>query len=44
MDHAVTQPASLNRLVLAATTHCLTGCAIAEVLELVRARHLQCRP
>ena len=26
---------SLNRLALTATTHCLTGCAIGEVLGMV---------
>ena len=26
---------SLNRLALTATTHCLTGCAIGEVLSMV---------
>jgi hypothetical protein len=30
-------PASLNRLAASATTHCLTGCAIGEVLGLVLA-------
>jgi len=29
------QEASLNRLALAATVHCLTGCAIGEVLGMV---------
>jgi hypothetical protein len=33
-------PASLNRLAAAATTHCLTGCAIGEVLGLVIATAL----
>ena len=37
MDH--TAP-SLNRLALSATTHCLTGCAIGEVLGLVIATQL----
>jgi hypothetical protein len=38
MDHA---PApSLNRLAANATTHCLTGCAIGEVLGLVIATQL----
>ena len=32
--------ASLNRLALAATWHCLTGCAIGEVLGLVIATAL----
>ena len=30
-------PVSLNRLALAATWHCLTGCAIGEVLGMVAA-------
>jgi hypothetical protein len=37
MDHA-TQSAdgpSLNRLAFSATTHCLTGCSIGEVLGMV---------
>lgn len=29
------EPASLNRLAASATTHCMTGCAIGEVLGLV---------
>jgi hypothetical protein len=29
------EPASLNRLALSATIHCLTGCAIGEVLGMV---------
>jgi uncharacterized protein DUF4396 len=33
-------PASLNRLAAQATTHCLTGCAIGEVLGLVIATQL----
>ena len=37
MDHAAP---SLNRLALSATTHCLTGCAIGEVLGLVMATQL----
>jgi hypothetical protein len=37
MDHAAP---SLNRLALSATTHCLTGCAIGEVLGLVIATQL----
>jgi uncharacterized protein DUF4396 len=37
MKHAHT---SLNRLALAATWHCLTGCAIGEVLGLVIAAAL----
>ena len=31
----VTSSVDLNRLALAATTHCLTGCAIGEVLGMV---------
>src|SRR4051794_27955534 len=34
MDHAAA-PSGLNRLALSATIHCLTGCAIGEVLGLV---------
>jgi hypothetical protein len=34
-DHAAHPPQSLNRLAASATTHCLTGCAIGEVLGLV---------
>ena len=34
-DHAAHQPQSLNLLAASATTHCLTGCAIGEVLGLV---------
>jgi hypothetical protein len=34
-DHSHHQPASLNRLALSATLHCLTGCGIGEVLGLV---------
>lgn len=33
--HAAMQPASLDRLALSATLHCLTGCGIGEVLGLV---------
>ena len=33
-------PVSLNRLALAATWHCLTGCAIGEILGLVIATAL----
>jgi hypothetical protein len=33
--HVPAEPASLNRLAARATTHCLTGCAIGEVLGLV---------
>ena len=34
MEHAATHSAdsSLNRLAVSATTHCLTGCAIGEIL------------
>ena len=35
MDHAHAQHQSLNRVAFDATTHCLTGCAIGEVLGLV---------
>jgi Domain of unknown function (DUF4396) len=34
-DHATHPPQSLNRLAASATTHCLTGCAIGEVLGFV---------
>ncbi len=34
-DHAEAPARSLNRLAASATTHCLTGCAIGEVLGLV---------
>ena len=34
-DHSQHQSASLNRLALSATLHCLTGCGIGEVLGLV---------
>ena len=34
MDHAH-GPQSLNRLAFAATVHCLTGCAIGEVLGMI---------
>jgi hypothetical protein len=34
-NHAAHPPQSLNRLAASATTHCLTGCAIGEVLGLV---------
>ena len=37
MDHGAT---SLNRMAASATTHCLTGCAIGEVLGLVIATQL----
>jgi hypothetical protein len=33
-DHAEHPPQSLNRIAASATTHCLTGCAIGEVLGL----------
>ena len=37
MDHAapIQPPPGLNRLALSATVHCLTGCAIGEVLGMV---------
>jgi hypothetical protein len=38
--HDVTPGPSLNRLAADATTHCLTGCAIGEVLGLVIATQL----
>jgi hypothetical protein len=34
-DHAAPASTSLNRLAVAATVHCLTGCAIGEVLGMV---------
>ncbi len=34
-EHSHHQSASLNRLALSATLHCLTGCGIGEVLGLV---------
>ncbi len=44
MDHSHAEgehaSPSLNRLALAATTHCLTGCAIGEVLGLAIAQAL----
>jgi Domain of unknown function (DUF4396) len=41
LDHdAHGSPGSLNRLALAATLHCLTGCGIGEVLGLVIASWL----
>jgi len=42
MDHAseVHRHASLNRSAFSATTHCLTGCAIGEVLGMVIATAL----
>jgi hypothetical protein len=39
-DHLTAHQASLNRLAASATTHCLTGCAIGEVLGLVVASAL----
>jgi cation transporter-like permease len=39
VDHAGAQP-SLNRIAVDATVHCLTGCAIGEVLGLVIATAL----
>ena len=39
MDH-VSTPTSIDRLALSATVHCLTGCAIGEVLGLVIATAL----
>ena len=35
MDHSAHQTVSLNRLAVQATTHCLIGCGIGEVLGLV---------
>src|SRR5437660_10356176 len=42
MDHAMQSAdrPSLNRLAFSATTHCLTGCAIGEVLGMVIATAL----
>ena len=40
MDHAHAHGQSLNRVALAATWHCLTGCAIGEILGLVLATAL----
>src|SRR5690349_24699529 len=41
MDHSAPHPAiSTNRLAWSATVHCLTGCAIGEVLGLVIATAL----
>ena len=34
-DHAAPPPQSLNRIAASATTHCLTGCAIGEVLGFI---------
>ena len=39
MDHGTSGP-SLNRTAFRATTHCLTGCAIGEILGLVIATAL----
>jgi len=39
-DHAAPPSQSLNRLAASATTHCLTGCAIGEVLGLAIATAL----
>lgn len=38
--HAADQPESLNRMAVRATLHCLTGCAIGEVLGMVIATAL----
>jgi Domain of unknown function (DUF4396) len=38
--HAGHPPQSLNRLAFSATVHCLTGCAIGEILGLVIATAL----
>ncbi len=35
MEHAATKGRSLTRLAISATLHCLTGCAIGEVLGMV---------
>ena len=35
MEHAHHQEASLNALAFSATVHCLTGCAIGEVLGMI---------
>jgi hypothetical protein len=44
MEHAATYPpgsaGSLNRLAVSATTHCLTGCAIGEILGMATATAL----
>ena len=34
-DHRTGSPPSLNRLALSATIHCLTGCAMGEVLGMI---------
>ena len=39
-DHASSSPLALNRLAASATTHCLTGCAIGEILGLAVATAL----
>jgi hypothetical protein len=39
-EHGFSHSPSLNRLALAATWHCLTGCAVGEVLGLVIATAL----
>jgi Domain of unknown function (DUF4396) len=39
-DHASSARPSLNRLAASATTHCLTGCAIGEILGLAVATAL----
>jgi hypothetical protein len=36
-DHATHAPADLTRVAISATLHCLTGCAIGEVLGMVLA-------
>jgi Domain of unknown function (DUF4396) len=36
-DHSAHEAPSLNRIAASATTHCLTGCAIGEVLGMVLA-------
>jgi hypothetical protein len=40
VEAAATTPDSLNRLAVSATTHCLTGCAIGEVLGFIIATAL----
>src|SRR6187401_3391878 len=40
MNHAHHDPASIDRVAFQATVHCLTGCAIGEVLGLVIATAL----
>src|SRR6478672_9613826 len=37
MEHGVEGHQSLNRLAVSATVHCLTGCAIGEILGMVLA-------